>query len=240
MKRLLKKICIVLLSVLIVSGVIVIHNGYETYQKAIQTTPIHQAVSNTIDQIEPYIPYEDIDANFVNAVIATEDKRYFVRNGFDWIALTRAMIHNMRYQKPVEGGSTISQQIAKNLYHQSINRSYKEKIAEVFIMNDLEQQYSKQDLFALYANMNYYGDGCHGINQASTYYYNVKPNNLDLPYASMLAGLPNAPSILQLSTGYNLAKKRQEYVLKRMLEERYITKDEYNNALTIDVHSVHH
>lgn len=234
MKRLIIKLF--LLAVLIIAGAAgyALYRGWETYQAAVSQVPIETAA-------EPYqtcddcLAFSDIDEDFVNAVVSIEDKRYFIREGFDWIAFTRAMIANLRAKQAVEGGSTISQQIAKNLYYQSVSRGIDEKIAEVFIMSRLEDLYSKEDLFAIYANMNYYGDGFWGLQQASRGYYQTGGNDLTVAQAAILAGIPNRPAVYQLSTGHDAAVARQRRVLSAMLKNEYITQEEYELALQENV-----
>lgn len=213
-----------------------LYEGHSLAYSAMDKTPISMKVEE-YESDENYVSYDEIDEDFVHAVIAVEDKRFFTRNGFDWIALVRAILNNTMQGKNVEGGSTISQQIAKNLYFVGQSRGIGEKIAEVYIMLELEEEYTKEELFTLYANMNYYGDGYWGIEEASNGYYGVSASDLTIAQSAMLAGIPNAPSAYQLSSGYNLAKERQLKVLKRMLAEEYITEEEYNEALLEDVHA---
>lgn len=234
MKRKIVKTCIFLLSVLILIGVCYFGDCYNKAQALMKEEPISEKVEVYTSK-DNYVAYEDINTYFVDAVVATEDKRFFTRKGFDWIALSRAIIVNVVSGELREGGSTISQQIAKNLYFQGKKRGIQEKIEEVFIMLKLEEEYSKEDLFALYASMNYYGDGYYGLSEAALGYYQEDQSDLPLSKAAMLAGIPNAPSLLQLSTGYDAAKARQEKVLYRMLEEGYITQKEYLIALIEDV-----
>lgn len=214
-----------------------IWGGYREYQALIAETPISTAVERYTGQ-DGYLEYEEIDPDFVHAVVSVEDKRFFSREGFDWIALIRALLKNFTVGKTVEGGSTISQQIAKNLYHESSGRGVKEKISEVFIMTDLEKEYAKDDLLALYANMNYYGDGYYGLRQAAEGYYRTEPYNLSLAQAAMLAGIPNAPSVYQLSSGFELAVSRQHKVLLTMEKNGYITEAQAEEAEQEDVHPV--
>ena len=105
-------------------------------------------------------------------------------------------------------------------------------------MHDLEEKYTDEELFALYANMNYYGDGYYGLKNAAEGYYGLSASDLSLAKAAMLAGLPNAPSAYQLSTGYEYAKKRQKKVLQCMLKNEYISEQEYNEALNEDVRPI--
>ena len=234
MKKKILNILLLLLGVLILITGCYFGDCYNDAKDLMTNEPISEKVESYTNKAE-YIVYDDINTYFVNAVVATEDKRFFSRKGFDWIALSRAIIVNVVSGELREGGSTISQQIAKNLYFQGTRRGIKEKIEEVFIMLELERDYSKEDLFALYASMNYYGDGYYGLSEASLGYYEIDQKELTLAEAAMLAGIPNAPSLYQLSTGYDLAKERQEKVLYRMLEEKYIRQDEYLSAKAEDV-----
>lgn len=237
MKRKILKTFIFTLSVLILIACSYFGKCYSNAKTLMEEEPIRDKVEMYTSK-EEYIAYEDINPYFVQAVVATEDKRFFTRKGFDWIALSRAIIVNVVSGELKEGGSTISQQIAKNLYFQGKKRGIQEKVEEVFIMLKLEKEYSKEDLFALYASMNYYGDGYYGLSEAALGYYKENQSSLTLAKAAMLAGIPNAPSLLQLSTGYDAAKARQEKVLYRMLEEGYITQNEYLIALIEDVHGI--
>ena len=210
------------------------YQGYVRYRREIADLPIKEAVKAYTDK-EDYVPFDQIDEDFVNAVNAVEDKRFFTRKGYDLITLIRAVYHNVRYKDLVEGGSTISEQIAKNLYLEGYVDGLEEKAAEIFLMFDLERNYSKEELFALYANMNYYGDGYWGIGQAAKGYYGMDCKDLSLAKAAILAGIPNAPAIYQLSDGYDLAKERQVWVLQTMLNNGFISEQEMDDALIEDV-----
>ena len=167
-----------------------------------------------------------------------EDKRFFTRKGYDYVALFRAIYHNLKARDVIEGGSTICEQIAKNLYLEGYVEGLEEKMAEIFIMKDLEDAYSKEELFALYANMNYYGDGYWGISEAARGYYGLDCSDMSLAKAAILAGIPNAPAIYQLSSGYEDAKGRQAWVLKTMVNNGYISEEEMDEALKEDVHPI--
>jgi len=211
-----------------------LYKGYRCYEKRLKEKPLAKAVEE-YTKAEDFVKFEDIDEDFVNAVISVEDKRFFTRKGYDFIALFRAIYHNFLARDLIEGGSTISEQIAKNLYLEGKIGILEYKIAEIFIMEALEKNYSKQELFALYANMNYYGDGFWGIAEAADGYYGKKANDLSLGKAAMLAGIPNAPAIYQLSDGYELAKERQEWVLSTMYNNGYISEAELEKAKLEDV-----
>ena len=132
---------------------------------------------------------------------------------------------NIKNQEFKEGGSTITQQVAKNVVL-SQERSWIRKIAEIFAAYDLEKNYTKKEIFELYVNTSYFGDGYYGIYEASQGYYKKEPKDLNLDESSMLAGVPNAPSVYAPTVNPDLAKKRQYHVINKMLEYGYITKDE--------------
>ena len=213
------------------------YQGHVRYEREIRALPLEDAVSAYTDDPD-YVRFSDIDEDFVEAVISVEDKRFFRRNGYDFIALFRALYHNFLAGDLIEGGSTISEQIAKNLYLNGYVNGLEEKMAEIYILLALEKTYAKEDLFALYANMNYYGDGHWGIKDAAEGYYGKDCNDLSLGEAAMLAGLPNAPSIYQLSTGYEDAKERQKWVLQTMYNNGYITREQMEAAYLEDVQPV--
>ncbi len=225
MKKFLRRLILLLIvAVLLVAGGL-LKQGYDRYLKEIEHDPVEKSVAYYTERAD-YIPFEEIDEDFVHAVISVEDKRFFERKGYDFIALFRALYANFRARRLVEGGSTISEQIAKNLYLNGKVIGIEDKMAEIWLMFHLEKVYTKEELFALYANMNYYGDGHWGIRQAAEGYFDVSPSDLTLAEAAMLAGIPNAPAIYQLSTGYELAKERQEWVLSTMVRNGYISEEE--------------
>lgn len=235
MKRFFKKLVLTLLIGGILGSVGLGVWGYAEYKNVIGQKPIEPLVAAYRDQ-KHYTQYADLPKTFVDAVIATEDARYWSRHTtLDFEALGRAMFRNLKNWRLVEGGSTIPQQIAKNLYYNE-NTSIIRKISEWFIANDLLKTYNKNDLFALYANMNYYGDGFNGIYSASMGYFKKKPSQLSDGQASLLAGIPQAPAVYQLSTNFKGAKKRQFHVLERMKAEGYLDENAVFRIYNIDVY----
>lgn len=218
---------IILLMVLILAGMF--GYSYLECRDLINEKPILKQVQPYWAK-EGYVPFEELNPDFVNAVVATEDKRFFEREGFDYIAFARAMLTNIYYKGLYEGGSTIPQQVAKNLYFTQ-EVSIIRKIEEVFMMHELEKELTKEEILALYVNMNYYGDGYWGIGEASKGYFKVDQSKLSLAQAAMLAGLPQAPAVYQLSSGYEKAKLRQEYVLEAMNRNDYIDEQQMQQAM---------
>ena len=237
MNKKLLRIFLFLLLILAVVLVTLFGQGYFRYERETSAVLLSKAVEAYTEK-EDYVSFDQIDEDFVQAVISVEDKRFFERKGYDLIALCRALYHNFLAKGFIEGGSTISEQIAKNLYLGGFINGLEEKTAGIFLMMALERKYSKEELFALYANMNYYGDGYWGIGEAAEGYYGCSADDLSPGQAAILAGIPNAPAIYQLSDGYEQAKERQAWVLQTMVNNGYMTEAEAEEALSEDVRPI--
>ena len=185
---------------------------------------LHGRVEEITDD-EHFVSFEQLPKNYINAVIAVEDHRYYDHGPVDFIGIARALYTNIRDKEFDEGGSTITQQVTKNVIFNQ-DKTLIRKVGEVFGAYDLEKNYSKDEIFALYVNSSYFGDGYYGIYEASMGYYNKEPKDLNLDEASMLAGVPNAPSVYAPTVNPDLAKKRQAHVLERMVEYGYISQEE--------------
>ena len=219
---------VILLACVLVCGIIVL-NGYKMYKDAISEISIEDKV-NEIRNQENYVKIEDISKQYQDAVIAVEDHRFREHNGIDIIALGRAVFNNIKEFSLVEGGSTITQQLAKNMYF-SQKKEFTRKVAEVFVAFELEKNYTKDEILELYLNTIYFGDGYYGIKSASLGYFDKEPKDLTLYESTILAGIPNAPSVYSLTENPDLAKKRQEKVLNSMVENNMITSEEANEVL---------
>ncbi len=215
-------IAIIILMLLVCSAIFLIGNFY--YSKALKEKPLITRVTEITNK-ETFVKFEDMSSYYRNAVISVEDHRFYDHGPIDFIAIGRAIFTNIKNGELQEGGSTITQQVAKNVVF-SQEKSWTRKIAEIVAAYDLEKNYSKKEIFELYVNTSYFGDGYYGIYEASHGYYNKSPKDLNLDESSMLAGVPNAPSVYSPTVNPNLAKKRQYHVLNTMLKYGYITKDE--------------
>lgn len=221
MKRFLYKTIKILVLFGILSSIVLTTLGYLEYQHVTKSDPLSNKMESILNH-QDFVGYDLISPIFIEATIATEDARYWSRESvIDYEAVLRAMWRNLRSFKLLEGGSTLPQQIAKNFYYGE-NTSLIRKVAEIFISNELLNNYTKKDLFAVYASMNYYGDGYTGLRNASWGYFNTNPYALSEGQATLLAGLPQAPSVYQLSTNFEGAKRRQKHVLTRMVAVGYI------------------
>ncbi|CAM4316865.1 transglycosylase domain-containing protein [Erysipelothrix inopinata] len=234
MKKLLKKLILYTLIIAISVGGVVVYFGHKEYKEVIQTVPLNVAIDE-IRQREDYVPLSEMNPIAPQAMVATEDDRLFERHAvLDFWAIGRATWRNITSFRLVEGGSTIPQQVAKNIYFDH-SASFVRKISEYFVTRDLLNQYTKEEILELYLNIIYYGDGFYGIYQASEGYFNVFPNELNDGQATLLMGLPQAPSYYALSTNLEGAKKRQKHVLARMVEEKQLTRERADEIYEIDI-----
>lgn len=213
---------IIILAILIVG--VITFMGYTMYSDAISKTSIADKVSE-IKSDENYVTISQVSDDFKNAIIAVEDHRFKEHNGIDIITTTRSMLENIKEKDIVAGGSTITQQTGRLLYFTQEQR-FTRKVAELFVAFDLEKLYSKDEILEIYVNVIYYGNGYYGIREASLGYFGKEPKDLTLDEASLLAGIPNAPSVYAPNKNLDLAKKRQSAVLSAMVKYDYITEED--------------
>ena len=222
-KALRKLILSVLLAALLTSAVVVV-SGYEMYKDAISGCPLSEKISE-IRGKEHFTNYEELTQCYIDAVIAAEDRRFFRHHGFDILATGRAMWHNIEAGSLIEGGSTITQQLAKNMYFTQ-EKKFSRKVAEVFVARDIEELCDKKTIFELYVNSIYFGSGYYSVYEAAEGYYGKKPCDLNDYEATMLAGIPNAPSVYSPDVNPTLAEERRQQVLECMVENGYIEEGE--------------
>ena len=185
--------------------------GCGVYEKVTQDMYIDEEI-NEIKSRDNYVQASEIDKTFLEAIVAIEDHRYYKHGAVDFISIGRALLTNLKAGKIVEGGSTITQQLAKNLFL-TPEQTIKRKVEEIFLAYDLEKKYTKDEILELYVNVIYYGDGFTGIKEACNGYFGKEPNEITYDEATLLAGLPQAPSIYGLSNNYEKAVDRQEEVI---------------------------
>ncbi|MDE0119410.1 MAG: PBP1A family penicillin-binding protein [Bdellovibrionales bacterium] len=170
------------------------------------------------------VPYSEFPPVLVQAFVSAEDGRFFEHKGLNLKAIFRAFLANLKAGRKVQGGSTITQQVARSLLLSS-EKTYKRKFKEAVLALRMEKHLSKEEILYLYLNQIYLGHGAYGVGMAAEIYFRKKVKDLNLEESSLLAGLPQAPS--RFSPIYNpeKAKERQIYVLQRMEEESYIDKE---------------
>lgn len=213
---------VIILIILIVGGITFM--GYSMYTEAINKISISDKI-NEIKSNENYVTIDNISDYFKNAIIAIEDHRFKEHSGIDIITTTRSMLENIQKKDIVAGGSTITQQTGRLLYFTQEQR-FTRKVAELFVAFNLEKNYSKDEILEIYINIIYYGNGYYGIREASLGYFNKEPKDLTLKEASLLAGIPNAPSVYAPTKNPDLAKRRQSAVLSAMVKYEYISEDD--------------
>lgn len=218
MKKFLKFLIVVFILVVGVCAYY-IKIGYMMYKTAINVVSIEDKVKE-IESINNYVKYEELPQEYINAVIAVEDHRYFKHGAIDILAIFGAIKTNIMSKKLVQGGSTITQQLAKNIYFTQ-ERNLERKVAEIFMAYRLEKEFSKEKIFEMYVNTNYFGEGYYGIGNAAKGYYNKKVGELNSYECTMLAGIPNAPSVYNPVANPDLAERRREVVIQTMKEYGY-------------------
>ena len=224
MLKLIKKfILIVLFVAILLIGYITI-SGYNMYKSAISLSALETKIK-LIQSQEDYVSIENIPEIYKNAVIAVEDHRFKEHSGIDFISTMRAIISNISEGEIEQGGSTITQQLAKNLYFTQ-EKKLTRKVAELFVAFDLEKNYSKNEILELYINTIYYGKGYYGLTEACYGFYKKTPAQMTDYEATFLAGIPNSPSIYSSEKNIDLAKQRQKQVLKAMVKQGYLTQEE--------------
>ncbi len=175
------------------------------------------------------IKYQNLPKNLINAVIVTEDKRFFQHHGVDFRGVLRAVYVNFKEGRIVQGGSTITQQLAKNLFL-TPERSYTRKLHELILSIWLEIRFSKQQILSIYLNRVYLGSGTYGVQAASEKYFNKKVEDLNLYECAVIASLLKAPSRYNPIANKDLSKERTSLVLESMTKDKMITEDKVKQA----------
>lgn len=173
------------------------------------------------------VSYYELPKNLINAVIAIEDRRFFSHNGIDIFGIIRAYHANKTAGRIVQGGSTITQQLAKLLFLKS-EKTLKRKIQEVILAIQLERNYTKEQILTFYLNRAYFGSGNYGVIDASKHYFNKNISDLNLQESALLAGLLKAPSKISPKNNAKLAKARTNTVIGAMIDAGYLNKKDFS------------
>jgi len=219
-----KRTLLLCLIVLVVISAVQIRGGYDKYKNALIERPLNEVIAQLQDK-ENYTQYEDIPEIYYKALVAVEDRRFYKHNGFDIVGSIRAIYNDIKAWELLEGGSTITQQLAKNLYFPK-DHTLQRKIAEVFMAMKIENEYEKKDVLEFYINGIYYGSGYYSIYNASMGYFGKEPKDLTDYECTLLVGIPNAPSAYSLDVRPDLANKRQKKVIECMVDVGYISAEE--------------
>ena len=177
-----------------------------------------------------WVSIKEISPNLINATISIEDKHFYNHVGFDYLRIMKAMTVNIKNMKNLEGASTITQQLAKNLFL-DFDKTWERKIEEAWLTIKLESNFTKNEILEGYLNTINYG-GVFGIENASIYYFGKSAKDLNLAEASILAGIPKSPSYYSPITNYDNAKMRQKIILNAMVNNKFINESEKEKAIS--------
>lgn len=173
--------------------------------------------------------------HLIQAFVAAEDARFFEHEGVDIKGIVRAMIRNFTAGRIEQGGSTITQQVTKSLLLKNPERTYRRKVREATLSLQVEREFTKREILYLYLNQIYLGQGAYGVQAAADTYFGKTVEDLNLAESALLAGLPQAPARYSPVKHFDRAKARQRYVLERMVEEKFITREAFEEALDAEL-----
>lgn len=223
MKKILKglrNILVILFVVGLCAAGVLVFQGYQMYREALEKTPLEARIAEVRSQ-EDYTAFSELPKTYRDAVVSAEDHRFYEHGGVDPVAIGRAIWIDLCTMSFAEGGSTITQQVAKNLYFTQ-EKKLTRKIAEVFVAWELEKLCEKDEILELYVNSIYFGNGCYTVKAASLSYFGKEPAAMTDYESTLLAGIPNAPSVYDLTENPDLAAQRQRQVVNMMVEYKYL------------------
>jgi penicillin-binding protein 1A len=180
------------------------------------------------------IPKRDMAPVFVQAVIATEDSEFYKHGGVDPKAIIRAIVKDVIERRRAQGASTLTQQLAKQVFL-TPEKTIRRKVNEIFLAVQIEKDFTKDQIFELYANQVYLGHGAYGVEAAARLYFGKHAKELSLPEAATIAALIRSPMYYSPITHPDRAKMRRDYVLARMLKEKYISAAQYQQAVNAPI-----
>ena len=215
-----KRLCSFLfLCIVIASGILCV-KGYMDYREALDQKSVEE-MAYEIESIENYTTIDQLPETYIDAVLAVEDKRSYSHPGIDPIAIGRAFVNDIRAGAYVEGGSTITQQLAKNQYFTQ-DKKIVRKIAEMFMAFKIESVLDKDKIFELYVNSIFFGNGYYCVYDAAQGYFGKVPYDMNFDECTILAGVPNAPTNYNPVASPELARQRQEQVIEKMERAGYL------------------
>ncbi len=191
--KLILKILLFIIAVGIIVSIPVVVKGYNMYTDALEQVPLEDKVSE-IQSKSDYISLTDLPSEFTYALLESEDSRFYEHGGVDIVSIGRAIWTDIKTMSFAEGGSTITQQLAKNMYFE-FDKKLSRKVADALMAREIEKHYDKNEILELYINSIYFGEGCYGISAASRYYYGVAPSDLTQEQQAALIKTIKAPSV---------------------------------------------
>ncbi|MDO4392022.1 MAG: biosynthetic peptidoglycan transglycosylase [Clostridium sp.] len=229
--KFIRRLLLFILVIIIIVGSVLYLNGNKLYKEKLSEISLENKVSS-VREDSNFVKLSSLPTYYKDAVVSVEDRRFYSHGTIDFIALARATFSNIKQKDFKEGGSTITQQTAKNLYLIEEKDVSNRKVAEFLIGRDLEKKYNKDEILELYVNTIYFGDGYYGIQEASKGYFGKDAKDLTLYEATMLAGVPNAPSLYAPTVNFHLTQSRQKKVVSSMVETGTLSQEEADKLYT--------
>ena len=190
--KIIRRLLLIAIMIGIIVTVPIVITGYQMYKAAVEELPVTSKVEE-IKSDESYVSYDEISSTFLSQVVISEDRKFFDHFGINITSTARAFINNLLAGAKVEGGSSITQQLAKNMYF-TFEKRYERKVAELFVAFELEKAYSKKEILELYCNIAYFGEGSYGIKEATMHYYGKEPIDITDEEAAALVITLKSPN----------------------------------------------
>ena len=218
--KIIKRLLSFIFLCVIIAGGVLGYKGYEEYKKALSEESVKEMAAR-IEEQPNYTTIDELPQTYIDAVLSVEDKRFYDHFGVDPIAVGRAFFNDVKAGAYVEGGSTITQQLAKNQYFTQ-DKKIVRKVAEMFMAFKIESELDKDTIFELYVNSIFFGNGYYCVADASNGYFGKVPSEMNFDECTLLAGVPNAPTNYNPTASPELARQRQKQVIEKMKKAGYL------------------
>lgn len=222
--RWIRKMCSFIFLCALAAGGFFLYLGYQDYREALAQKDI-QTMEQEIESINNYTTIDELPQTYIDAVLAVEDKRFYIHPGIDPAAIGRAMVNDIKAGAYIEGGSTITQQLAKNQYFTQEKKMIR-KISEMFMAFKIESVLDKDKIFELYVNSIFFGNDYYCVADAAWGYFGKIPSEMNFDECTLLAGIPNAPTNYNPVASPELARQRQAQVIEKMKKAGYLEDSE--------------
>ena len=217
---LIKRLIVLMLLVVMTWTGLTCWSGWKMYEAALAEMPLTQKVDAVVSQ-QSFTPLSALPKTYLDAVLAVEDRNFYNHHGISLRSTARALVRNFQERDVVEGGSTITQQLSK-LWYFELDKRYDRKVAELLMAFNIEKNYEKEDILEFYFNSIYFGSGYYTVYDASVGYFGVAPEDMNSYQCTLLAGIPNAPSVYSPDVNPDLAEQRRQQVVACMVAAGYI------------------
>ncbi|MBQ8563388.1 MAG: transglycosylase domain-containing protein [Firmicutes bacterium] len=221
---LIRKLIVLVLLVCMTWAGLTVWNGWKMYEEALEVMPLEEKVASVTTQ-QNFTSLQELPSLYVDAVLAVEDRNFYNHRGISLRSTARALVRNFQEGEVVEGGSTITQQLAK-LWYFDLDKRYDRKVAELFMAFNIERHYKKDQILEFYFNSIYFGSGYYTVYDASMGYFGVSPAEMNAYQCTLLAGVPNAPSVYSPDVNPDLAEQRRQQVIHCMELYGYVEEGE--------------